>query len=93
MPSVRLSKRSVDGAQAGERDLFVWDTDLRGFGLKVTPKGSKSYVVQYRMGGREAGTKPPTSPPHVTKLRIRQDTVPRGNGSRKRHRGHWRGGE
>jgi hypothetical protein len=30
--------------------------DLKGFGLKVSPAGSKVYLVQYRLGGREART-------------------------------------
>jgi integrase len=48
----RIAKRRVDVASPGARDLFLWDTELRGFGLKITPAGRKVYVVQYRMGGR-----------------------------------------
>jgi integrase len=55
MPTTRLSKRSVDSAQAGARDTFLWDSDLSGFGLKVTPAGRKSYVCQYRLGGGRRG--------------------------------------
>ncbi len=40
----------------GERDVFLWDVDVKGFGLKVSPAGSKVYLVQYRLGGREART-------------------------------------
>jgi hypothetical protein len=53
----RITKRLVDQVAPAERDLFVWDTSLRGFGLKVTPTGSRIYVVQYRMGGRSTPLK------------------------------------
>lgn len=53
--SAKISKRTVDEAKPLERgDLFVRDTDLKGFGLRVTPKGAKSYFLEYRMGGRGA---------------------------------------
>jgi integrase len=52
----KITKRTVDATNPGERDVFLWDTDLRGFGLKVSPAGSKVYLVQYRLGGREAPT-------------------------------------
>ena len=47
----KITKTSVDGeSQPG----FLWDTEVKGFGLRVSDKGSKSYVFAYRMGGREA---------------------------------------
>ena len=47
----KISKRIVDTAAAeGGRDLWVWDTELRGFGLRVRSSGHKSYVVEYRPG-------------------------------------------
>lgn len=47
----RITKRVVDATQAGDRDVFLWDADLAGFGLKVTPTGKKTYVIQYRIPG------------------------------------------
>ena len=57
MPSrtARIGKRIVDEARAVEGgDLFVRDQDLKGFGLRVTSAGGKSYFVEFRMGGRGA---------------------------------------
>ena len=47
----RITKRAVDATQASSRDTFLWDEDLAGFGLKVTPTGRKTYVLQYRIPG------------------------------------------
>ncbi len=47
----KITKRTVDAVKAGERDSFVWDSEIKGFGLKVTPKGRKVYVLQYRLHG------------------------------------------
>lgn len=57
MGQLKLTRNSIKGLEAGPKDQFYWDEEIRGFGLKVTAKGSKSYVVQYRMGGREAPTR------------------------------------
>jgi integrase len=57
MPAITISKRSVDAARPGDRDAFLWDSRIRGFGLKITPAGAKVYLVQYRTGGRGTPTK------------------------------------
>jgi integrase len=64
MPAI--TKRVVDAAIPGERDRFVWDAAIKGFGLKVTPSGVKIYVLQYRMGGRGTPTKRVTIGRHGT---------------------------
>src|SRR3712207_1159293 len=47
---LKLTKRSIDAFVPAEKDQLVWDTDLKGFGLKITPAGRKIYVLQTRQG-------------------------------------------
>ncbi|WP_051048620.1 Arm DNA-binding domain-containing protein [Robiginitomaculum antarcticum] len=54
---MRISKRIVDSTEKALKDTYVWDSELRDFGLKVTPKGRKVYLVQYRLGGRNGRTR------------------------------------
>lgn len=44
----KISKRIVDASAPTAAEYFVWDTEVKGFGLKVFPTGAKSYVFQYR---------------------------------------------
>jgi integrase len=46
----KLTKRFVDALlpNPGGSDLFAWDSDLRGFGIRLKPSGTASYIVQYR---------------------------------------------
>jgi len=44
----KLTKTTVDDEQPGKDQGFVWDTEIKGFGLKVFPTGVKSFVYQYR---------------------------------------------
>ena len=47
----KITKRLVDGLASAERDKFIWDETLKGFGVKCTPAGRKVYVAQYRLAG------------------------------------------
>jgi integrase len=49
----KITKRLVDAVQPTEGPpLFVFDTELAGFVLKVTSTGHRTYQLRYRMGGR-----------------------------------------
>ena len=47
----KLTKRLIDAAMPTTADRFVWDSELAGFGLRVRPGGSKTFIAQYRAGG------------------------------------------
>jgi integrase len=53
----KITKRAVDALHPNGADQFLWDSDLKGFGLKVTAGGNKVYILQYRKGGRGAPTR------------------------------------
>jgi integrase len=51
MPRIRLTKSAIDVLRTPSKDLVYWDTASPGFGVKVTPKGRKVFIVLYRTGG------------------------------------------
>ena len=44
----KLTKRLVDAYNATGKLIYIWDTEVKGFGLVITPAGSKSFVLNYR---------------------------------------------
>jgi integrase len=62
----KITKKSVDAFAAGNRDVYLWDEELKGFGVKVTPRGRKVYLVRYRVGGRTGRTRRITLGVHGT---------------------------
>ncbi|SEN42806.1 Phage integrase family protein [Paracoccus alcaliphilus] len=50
---MKLTKASVAAIEAdGARQVLVWDTEIRGFGLRVAPGGVKAYIMQRRAGAK-----------------------------------------
>lgn len=52
MAKARITKSFADDIAAGNRDQFIYDDALTGFGLKVTPRGRKVFIFEYRYGQR-----------------------------------------
>jgi integrase len=54
---MKLTKRLIDDATAPDgKPVYLWETSLAGFGVKVLPSGGKKFIVKYRSygGGRKA---------------------------------------
>src|SRR5207248_11603997 len=51
MPSIKLTKSAIDALPTLKCDVVYWDLGVPGFGVKVTPKGRKVFIVLYRTGG------------------------------------------
>ena len=48
-----LTERRIWDARPEARTRILWDSQVKGLGLRVTPAGTKSYILNYRVAGRE----------------------------------------
>ena len=44
----KLTVRSVEAMKPEAKDVVLWDSELAGFGCKLTPAGKRSYFLYYR---------------------------------------------
>jgi integrase len=51
MPRIKLTKSVIDTLPTSSSDVVYWDVAYPGFGVKITPKGRKVFIVLYRTGG------------------------------------------
>src|SRR5712671_1004768 len=47
---IKIGRRALSALPAVNRPTIFYDTDLTGFGLKASPTGALSYIVEYRPG-------------------------------------------
>lgn len=48
----KLTKRRVESFAVRTKSYFEWDSEIKGFGVRIMPSGTKTYQIQYRKGGR-----------------------------------------
>ena len=44
----KLTKRLIESTLAQNKDVLLWDSELKGFICKITPTGKKAYCLYYR---------------------------------------------
>ena len=56
MPAHRFTRQSVAALTVppGKADAFAWDSEIPGFGVKLSAGGSRRWVLQYRPQGQRA---------------------------------------
>jgi hypothetical protein len=57
--AVKITKRVVEGLEPSTRIVTIYDSELKGFGVRLMPSGVASYIIEYRPdgGGRNASKK------------------------------------
>ena len=48
-----LTERIIRDAKPESKTRIIWDRQVKGLGLRITPAGAKSYILNYRVAGRE----------------------------------------
>ena len=48
-----LTERIVRDAKPEQKTRILWDEKVTGLGLRITARGVKSFVLNYRVNGRE----------------------------------------
>ncbi len=46
--TAKLSKKMIDAFEATGKLEYLWDAEVKGFGVVITPAGSKSFILNYR---------------------------------------------
>ncbi|MCC6479936.1 MAG: tyrosine-type recombinase/integrase [Sphingomonadaceae bacterium] len=59
MATGKITNASVEAVEipATGKRAHLWDDTLKGFGVMVTDKGVRSYIIQYRLYGRASDTR------------------------------------
>ena len=53
MTTVALTERRIRDAKPRAADWTLWDVEIKGFGVRVAPGGTKGFFLMYRSGGRQ----------------------------------------
>ena len=57
---MKLTNKNVDQLTPSSKSYIVWDSDVRGFGVRVNLNAKKTFILKYRVGfGRSAKVRKP----------------------------------
>lgn len=48
-----LTERKIRDAAPGPKAVILWDSQVKGLGVKIQPGGTKAFVLDYRVDGRQ----------------------------------------
>ena len=48
-----LTEKRIRDAKPQARTRILWDSKVKGLGVRITPAGAKSFILNYRVDGRE----------------------------------------
>ena len=48
-----LTERLIRDTPPGEKDRILWDAQIKGLGVRIRTSGTKTYILNYRVNGRE----------------------------------------
>lgn len=51
--SARLGQKVVNALGNPEKETWIWDTEVKGFFLRVYPSGQKTFALKYRVDGQQ----------------------------------------
>lgn len=46
----RITRTLLDTLAPSDKEFFIWDSEVKGFGVRVMPQGAKTFVLKYRIG-------------------------------------------
>ncbi len=47
---MKLTNKKVEQLTTNTKSYIVWDTDVRGFGVRVNLNAKKTFILKYRVG-------------------------------------------
>jgi hypothetical protein len=80
---VMFTARSADKLKPGEKQRDVWDAAVPGLGLRLSPAGTKTWTLKYRVGRHQRRMTIGSFKIHVAR-RSAQEGEGRAEGGRRR---------
>ena len=62
---VKLTKTLIDDVRPQNKEQLIFDSQISGFGLRISPGGRKSFILQYRFRRRSRRLRRETLRGHV----------------------------